>query len=111
MLRQFGETEVSKILVLGSGGGADISAIRKLLGSRPLIVGIDINIQASSYENLSNTLLIQTDITKYPIFGGDFDIAYSFATFEHIRDIKSAWQAMINVLKVGGMLYTLASPL
>jgi SAM-dependent methyltransferase len=45
------------------------------------------------------------------MFGSFFDLAYSFATFEHVNDLQKGWQAMINVLRPGGLLWSVASPL
>jgi SAM-dependent methyltransferase len=55
--------------------------------------------------------VIQADITKGTMLGSCFDLAYSFATFEHIHDLEQGWQAMLNVLRPGGMLWSVASPL
>jgi SAM-dependent methyltransferase len=102
---------IKRVLVVGSGGGADIIALRNRLGPEPLIVGIDIDIRADSFAEIPNTFLVQTDITKQPILGNCFDLAYSFATFEHIHDLQDGWQAMLSVLRPGGLLWSVASPL
>ena len=102
---------IQRVLVVGSGEGADILALRHRLGPDPLIVGVDIDIHSDSIAEIPNTLLLQTDITKNPILGNCFDLAYSFATFEHIHDLQRGWQAMLNVLRPGGLLWSVASPL
>ena len=102
---------IKRVLVVGSGEGADILALRQRLGPEPLIVGVDIDIHSDTVPDIANTLLIQTDITKEPMIGPCFDLAYSFATFEHIHDLQRGWQAMLQVLRPGGLLWSLASPL
>lgn len=102
---------IQRVLVVGSGEGADILALRHRLGPEPLIVGVDIDIHADSFPEIPNTLLLQTDITKDPILGNCFDLAYSFATFEHIHALQRGWQAMLDVLRPGGLLWSVASPL
>lgn len=102
---------IQRVLVVGSGEGADLLALRHRLGPDPLIVGVDIDIHSDSFPAIPNTLLLQTDITKDPILGNCFDLAYSFATFEHIHDLQAGWQAMLNVLRPGGLLWSVASPL
>lgn len=66
---------IQRVLVVGSGEGADILALRHRLGPDPLIVGVDIDIHSDSFADLPNTLLLQTDITKNPILGNCFDLA------------------------------------
>lgn len=102
---------IQRVLVVGSGEGADILALRHRLGPDPLIVGVDIDIHPESFPDIPNTLLLQTDITREPILGNCFDLAYSFATFEHIHALQQGWQAMLNVLRPGGLLWCVASPL
>ena len=102
---------IERVLVVGSGEGADIVALRNRLGPDPLIVGVDINTHPATFPDLPNTLIVEADITSSSIFGSCFDLVYSFATFEHIHDLQSGWQAMINVLRPGGLLWSVASPL
>lgn len=104
-------SNIKRVLVVGSGEGADMIALRNRLGPEPLIVGIDIDIHAERFPCIANTFVIQADITKDLIMGNCFDIAYSFATFEHIQDLQLGWQAMLDVLQPGGLLWSVSSPL
>lgn len=100
-----------RILVVGCGDKCeDVKAIVDELGSSVIIHGVDIidNI-GSGYIN-DNVLYIKADASNLPICSEYYDLAYSFATFEHIKDVHKAWQCMVNVLKPGGMLWTVASP-
>jgi SAM-dependent methyltransferase len=110
-LASYGNDSIRSVLVIGCGTAEDIRAFRNRIGSEPLIVGIDIDIRSESVNVPENSFLIQTDITKSPILGNCFDIAYSFATFEHIKLIGVGWQSMINSLRVGGLLWSVSSPL
>jgi SAM-dependent methyltransferase len=101
----------SAVLVVGSGQGSDIICLRERLGPEPLIVGVDIDIHPEDFPAIANTLILQIDITKQSVLGNCFDLAYSFATFEHIHDIQQGWQAMLNMLRPGGLLWSVASPL
>lgn len=40
-----------------------------------------------------------------------YDLVYSFATFEHVHDIKNAYKEAARITKPGGIVYIFASPL
>lgn len=102
---------IDRVLVVGSGEGANVIGLRKRLGPEPLIIGVDIDIHADTLPDTPNTLTIKTDITAEIMIGNCFDLAYSFATSEHIHDPQKGWQNMLNMLKPGGMLWCVSSPL
>lgn len=101
-----------RILVVGCGSrGEDVKAFNHLLGSDVEIHGVDIVDDIGAHYQASNVTYIQTDVTKFPVRSRSYDLAYSFATFEHIGGLQAAWQSMLDVLKPGGLLYTVAAPL
>jgi SAM-dependent methyltransferase len=102
---------VERVLIVGSGDGADVLSMRKLLGSSVLIIGIDLDTHEETFPKLDNTLIFKADITQPGIFGEFFDLAYSFATFEHVNSPRDGWQNMVNMLRPGGVLWSVSSPL
>ena len=85
--------------------------MKKILNRSTLIVGVDIDTHEQTFPKLDNTLVVRADITQPGLFGEFFDIAYSFATFEHVSDPRGGWQNMINLLRPGGVLWSVSSPL
>lgn len=75
------------------------------------IHGVDIVKTIGKDYSADNVLYILTDGQSLPLKSEYYDLVYSFAVFEDIANIKDAWQNMINVLKRGGLLFTLAAPL
>jgi len=101
-----------KILVVGCGNrGEDVKALHELLGSNVEIHGIDILDDIGAYYPHENVLYLKADITNLPIFSSYYDLAYTCATFEHIKNIGLGWKNMIRVLRPGGYLYSISSPL
>jgi len=101
-----------RILVVGCGNkGEDIKAFNKLLVPPVIIHGADIVEDVGRDYPAENVMYVRADATDLPMMSEYYDLAYSFATFEHIRDISSAWQNMLRVLRKGGILCTVAAPL
>ena len=101
-----------KILIIGCGSQCeDVKAFYSELNGDVTIHGVDIvDDIGSAFEN-DNILYIKADATELPLHSEYYDLAYSFATFEHIMEPGKAWQCMINALKPGGFIWSVASPL
>ena len=55
---------------------------------------------------------LSPDVDRGLVVAGDsFDLVYSFATMEHVPDIAAGYAEMARLLKPGGVLYSMASPL
>lgn len=101
-----------RILVVGAGRcGYDLKIIHSILGESAEIFGIDIVSDVGAEFKAPNVCYLECNVCDMPFRSEYFDLAYSFATFEHIFSVKDAWQSMINVLRPGGIIHTLASPL
>jgi SAM-dependent methyltransferase len=101
-----------RILIAGCGQWEDAKCFNYLLDSPAEIIGVDIGPgTANHYNKPENAIYIKCDIANLPIESQSFDIAYTFATFEHVHNIRDGWQNMVNTLRPGGMLYSVSSPL
>jgi len=101
-----------RILIIGCGDkGEDAKAFNELLNGEVEITGVDIIDDIGVDYQAENVLYIQDDAMALSIRSSNFDLAYSFATFEHINNLQAAWQNMLNALRPGGMLWCVASPL
>lgn len=101
-----------RILIVGAGsGGRYIQIFNELTPGNVEIHGLDIVSDVGVNYSASNVCYLCASVTNMPYRSQYFDLVYSFASFEHIHDISLAWQSMINVLKPGGVIYTIASPL
>lgn len=57
-----------------------------------------------SYLNLTNVEFVQADVFNLPFQEGQFDIVFSDATIQHLKDYRTAFISMVRVLKRGGIL-------
>jgi SAM-dependent methyltransferase len=110
-LQQFRRTP-KRVLIVGCGNKCeDVRAFDELLGGQAEIHGVDVlNDTGEGYAG-DHVLYIRSDVAKLPVCSRSYDLAYSFATFEHVPQIREGWQRMVDVLRPGGMLYCVASPL
>lgn len=98
-----------RILIVGTGKGKEIpNMLRKGAAE---IVGVDPEpvINESTIEG--NFRLIESEGESLPLEDNSFDITYSIATLEHVRDPGKVIAEMARVLKSGGILYCQAGPL
>ena len=101
-----------RVLIIGCGNrGEDVKAFNDILDGAVEIHGVDILDDTGVGYSAPNVTYIQADATKLPIRSRTYDLAYSYATFEHIVGLAESWQSMLNVLKPGGILHTFAAPL
>lgn len=101
-----------RILIAGCGTHCeDVKCFNKLLDSDVEIVGVDITSNIGMNYQPANATYIRCDISELPIMSHNFDISYTFATFEHVHNIIDGWQNMINALRAGGLFWSVSSPL
>ena len=101
-----------RILVGGCGIHCeDVKAWHRLLEGRAQFVGVDIVDEFYAGETIDHAVYISADIANLPIVSKNFDLAYTLATFEHVRPIREGWQQMLNLLRPGGVLWSVSSPL
>lgn len=101
-----------RILVVGAGAyGEDVKILNELTGGQAEIHGVDIVQDVGSQYKADNVCYLNCSVNEMPYVSEYFDLAYSFATFEHIKNLKDGWQSMLKVLRSGGVLYSLSSPL
>lgn len=106
-----------RVLDFGCGEGA--LAFQAFQSGANEILGIDVNPRLIASANQIQVERFPESIPKVnfqvmDILGSDlegFDIVQSQATFEHVVDLKSYLDAIYNLLKTGGRVYTGFSPL
>ncbi|MBI2065380.1 MAG: class I SAM-dependent methyltransferase [Candidatus Yanofskybacteria bacterium] len=54
--------------------------------------------------NVTNVEFRQADVFDLPFSDGEFDIVFSDATIQHLKDYKKAFAGMVRVLRKGGIL-------
>ncbi|MEX2600419.1 MAG: class I SAM-dependent methyltransferase [Balneolaceae bacterium] len=98
-----------RILIIGTGKGKEIpNMFRK--GALE-IVGVDPSPVIKESHFNGNFHLIESEGESLPLEDNSFDITYSIATLEHVRDPGKVISEMARVLKSGGILYCQAGPL
>lgn len=103
-----------RILVVGAGkNGDDVRALNDVTDSAAQIVGLDIREDVGVQYPAANVRYVVEDITNLDVSGysQDFDLAYSVATFEHVHDVGAGWRNMLSLLRPGGVLFCVSSPL
>lgn len=102
-----------KILEIGCGDGSLVSALSAC--GADCIVGIDYALNSkwkvSADDRGQHYDLFEMDATNLTFIDSSFDSIYSINVFEHIDDLKGALCQIARVLKPGGCLFTIFSPI
>lgn len=98
-----------KILIVGLGAGVEVS--RFLKHGAKEIVGVDPLPIVEENQFGKKFKLIKSFGEALPFKDNIFDIVYSVATLEHVRNPLKVVQEMMRVLRPGGLFYCQAGPL
>lgn len=99
----------SHILDLGCGTGILFDMLRRKVGERGSVTGVDFSIQMvqRAHRNFpfDNVNVVDADVSALPFADKTFDISVGFRAFPHFEDKKKALAEIHRVLKPGGRLY------
>lgn len=98
-----------KVLVVGCNKGKDCTYFIRAGAAR--VVGLDVIPDTGRDFQHKRVKYVVASAENMPISDNTFDFIYCFATLEHIPDIKSAFEEMVRVCKIGGVIVTVAAPL
>jgi ubiquinone/menaquinone biosynthesis C-methylase UbiE len=99
----------SHILDLGCGTGILFDMLRRKVGDRGTVTGVDFSIQMvqRAHRNFpfENVNVVDADVSALPFADRTFDISIGFRAFPHFQDKQKVLSEIHRVLKPGGKLY------
>lgn len=99
------------ILDLGCGTGILFDMLRRKVGSRGSVTGVDFSLSMAerAHRNFpfDNVNVVDGDVAALPFRAGCFDMAIAFSSFPHFSDRLSALGETRRVLKPGGSLHVI----
>jgi len=101
------------VLEIGCGNGDLLKAISKCYNPK-YVTGIDLMLSewwGIDESEGTNWCVKDGNAEALDFTDNSFDIVYSIATFEHIKDLEKALKEIERVLKPGGRFYTSFSPI
>jgi len=99
----------AKVLVVGANTGGDCREFIDL-GAQE-VHGLDVIDDVGKDFQHSRVTYHRESIEHSSLPDDYFDLVYSFATMEHVPDIAAGYAEMARLLKPGGVLFSMASPL
>lgn len=90
-----------RILVAGSGDGAEVELIRDILDVD--VVGVDISVRERVVRNRIEVR--KEDLHSLSFADSSFDFIYSYHVLEHVADPRKVIRELHRVLRIGGLLY------
>jgi SAM-dependent methyltransferase len=99
----------SKVLVVGANTGEDCK--RFIYLGAPEVHGLDVITNVGADFTHDRVTYHAQSIEKCDLPSNSFDLVYSFATMEHVPDIAAGYSEMARVVKPGGLIFSMASPL
>jgi demethylmenaquinone methyltransferase/2-methoxy-6-polyprenyl-1,4-benzoquinol methylase len=99
----------AKVIDLGCGTGVLFDIIRRKVGDRGMVVGVDFctKMVKKARRNFpfTNIYEIDADVEFLPLKSNAFDYAVTFAAFAHFTDSKAVMEETSRVLKPGGAFH------
>jgi ubiquinone/menaquinone biosynthesis C-methylase UbiE len=109
IVSQFEVSEGMDILDLGCGTGILFDMLRRQVGEKGTVTGVDFSIQMAlkAHRNFpfANVNVVDADVTMLPFQDNRFDMAVSFSAFPHFSDKTKALAEIRRVLKTPGRLH------
>lgn len=99
----------AKVLVVGANTGEDCREFIEL--GAPEVHGLDVIPEVGSSFVHDRVSYHQQSIERADLPSHSFDLVYSFATMEHVPDIAAGYSEMARLVKPGGLIFSMASPL
>ena len=96
------------ILIVGANSGYEADLF--LLAGAKRVVGIDVFYAMVMYRHRKYKFLLSPG-EEMPFSDDHFDVVYSQAVLEHVADIHQTWKESYRVLKPGGFIAHMASPI
>jgi len=97
------------ILDLGCGTGILFDMLRRKVGPRGLITGVDFSLKMAqtAHRNFpfKNVTVVDADIASLPLRDSTYDMGVSFAAFPHFANKTKALSEIDRVLKPGAKFY------
>ncbi|MFH1947376.1 MAG: class I SAM-dependent methyltransferase [Candidatus Magasanikbacteria bacterium] len=109
-LRKRDLNEPYRILDVGCGTGASIIDLKKLLGKRVDVVGVDVvglQIDLAKEKIKKNAVYAEVELydgDNLPFADGSFDAIYSSDVLGHVENVRNWLDELNRVLKPGGVL-------
>lgn len=106
-----GRVDISRasVLVVGANTGGDCREFIEL-GARE-VHGLDVIQDVGAEFRHPSVTYHRQSIEQTSLSSDQFDLVYCFATMEHVPDIAAGYSEMARLLKPGGVLFSIASPL
>lgn len=108
---QFGIRKGMNILDLGCGTGILFDIIRRRVGEKGTVTGVDFSLQMAlrAYRNFpfDNVNVVDGDVTRLPLRTDTFDMAVSFWSFPNFSDKPKAIKEIHRCLKNGSRFYVI----
>jgi ubiquinone/menaquinone biosynthesis C-methylase UbiE len=98
----------SSVLIIGANAGYEASLF--LRDGAKSVVGIDVFSAKLMFKH-RRYKFVESAAESLPFSDNQFDIVYSQAVLEHVRDVGLTWQESLRVTKSGGFVAHMASPL
>ncbi|MCP4246948.1 MAG: methyltransferase domain-containing protein [bacterium] len=98
-----------RLLEVGAGHGELCRYLPTRVPEIQEVIGI--NVEDTAPQEGEKWKLLPMDARRLEFPDASFDLAYSLATFEHIHDLPAALAEMWRVLRPGGLLVTVWSPI
>lgn len=96
----FSPNKATKILSVGTGSGIELSYLSQFGATE----GMDIDENHVKLGRERGFLIHHQDITQCTLPSESYDIIFAMDVLEHIEEDKKAYEAIVRLLKPGGML-------
>lgn len=96
-------------LIVGCNRGEDCRPFIEFGAEK--LVGLDVMDEIGVNFINDRVTYVRESAEKMSFDSGSFDFIFCFATMEHVPDIEKAFAEMERVLRTGGVVYSVASPL
>lgn len=99
----------AQVLVVGCNTGEDCRHFVDVGAGR--VDGLDVIKEIGEAFRHRRVRYLRMSAELMGLQSNSYDLVFSFATMEHVSDIYSAFREMVRVMRPGGILYCVASPL
>lgn len=98
-----------RVLIVGCGFGEDCRPFVEMGAAH--VTGIDLAPHIGRNYQHPRVSYERQDAARMAFDDGSFDLVYSSAVMEHVHDPAGAFREMARVVKPGGIVFSIASPL
>ena len=109
MLSRIPDVHGAKVIEIGCSDGLTCNIMSHLGPAE--VTGVDVLDTVGLGHLSSNIRYHCADFVTMDLPANYYDLTYSIATFEHIRDTESALSKMLRITKPGGFCYVQAGPM